>query len=70
MSEAEDDLRTTSDNVEDMARRLAEMEAEKQRLDPADPRADALSAESERLGQEIAAATAVERQIANEIAEG
>lgn len=68
-SQQEQDLRATSDALRNDAARLAELEDEKQSLDPADPRTDQLSAQVEELGAEIEDKSRAERELSTEIEE-
>ena len=70
MTDARDDLRATSEAVRDDAERLAELEATKLSLDPADPEVDRLSREVEELVRTIGYKAAAERELAAEIEEG
>jgi len=62
-----EDFAATSESVEDDAERLVEIEHEKQKLDPADPRVDTLSIEAELLAGRIRQESRIERQLADEI---
>jgi hypothetical protein len=65
--ELREDFAATSESVEDDAQQLVDIEHEKQGLDPADPRVDALSIEAELLAGRIRQESRIERQIADEI---
>jgi len=67
MPDAKDDLRATSEAVQDEAERLADMEARKQSLDPADPRVEELSREIEEMAKAIARKSTIERELSEEI---
>lgn len=67
MTDARDDLRATSESVRDDAQRLAELEARKLSLDPADPAVDELSREVQQLVRTIGHKAAAERELAEEI---
>ena len=67
MSDAKDDLRVTSEAVRDDAERLADLEARKLSLDPADPEVDQLSREVQELVRTIGHKAAAERELAEEI---
>ena len=64
---AAEDLRATADSIEEDLRRLASVEGEKERLDPADPQTDRLSTEAVRLADRIARQTKAERALADEL---
>jgi len=64
---AEEDLRATSDSIQDDAARLKDLEDEKAGLDADDPRVPDLSREIERLGHALAEKTTVERVLADEL---
>jgi hypothetical protein len=66
MSEIEQDLRTTSENIEADATRLKAVEAEKQSLRAGSPRLLKLAKEAEALGEEIAAKTTAELNLAKD----
>ena len=68
--ERRDDLAATSEALEDDAERLVDIEQEKQALDGADPRVDALSLEAERLAAGIQEKSRVEREIAGALRKG
>ncbi len=70
MPDADDDLRATTDDIAADARRLEEIETEKGRMDPADPRAAELAAEGERLAREILPKTIAQREITSEAQAG
>ena len=65
MSELERDLRATAEDVAADAARIQEIEEEKARLDPRDPRVAELAAESERIAQRLVPKTAAERELAD-----
>jgi hypothetical protein len=67
MPDARDDLRATSEAIEDDAERLRDLEVQKQALDPADPTVVALSKEAEDLTQGIAHKATSERELSEEI---
>ena len=67
MPDAKDDLRATSEAVLDDAQRLADLEARKLSLDPADPEVDTLSREVQELVRTIGHKAAAERELAEEI---
>jgi hypothetical protein len=66
LSELKNDLRVTTENIEADARRLAEIEAEKARLQPGDPRLDELGREAEGLAERMATTTKVESALISE----
>lgn len=53
MPDATNDLRATSEAIQDDAQRLADLEARKLSLDPADPEVDRLSGEVQELVERI-----------------
>lgn len=63
MSEPEEDLRSTAEDVAADAARLLIIEAEKAHLDPGDPRADELSAEAVRLARRLVPKTVAQREL-------
>lgn len=67
MSDAESDLRVTSEGIRDDAELLADLEARKLSLDPADPEVDALSRAIQELVASIDVKAAAERELAEEI---
>jgi hypothetical protein len=68
--ERRDDLSATSESLQSDAERLLEIENEKQALDGADPRVDALSIEAERIAAHIQDKSRVERNLADGLTEG
>ena len=70
MPDAEDDLRSTSETIEDDAKRLAAMEGQKRRLQPDDPRVVDLSRQIEALVSEMATKVTAERELSEEIQRG
>ena len=68
MSDLEQDLRATAEDIAADSSRLAELEREKADLGPDDPRLTALSAEGERLARQILPKTVAERDITDELA--
>ena len=69
MSDLEGDLRATSEDIAADAARLKEIEEEKSRLSPTDPRVQALSEESEAIARRLVPKTVAEREIADLAAE-
>lgn len=65
MSDLERDLRATAEDVAADAQRIQQIEQEKVRLDPSDPRVAELSAESERLARRLVPKTVAERELAD-----
>lgn len=65
MSDLEGDLRATAEDVAADAARIQQIEEEKARLDPSDPRVAELSAESEQLARLLVPKTAAERELAD-----
>jgi hypothetical protein len=70
MPEAEDDLRATSEAVQDDAERLADLEARKLALSPDDPEVDKLSHEIHQLARAIGHKAEAERELAEEVGRG
>ena len=69
MSELDNDLRATAEDIAADAARLAEIEDEKTRLETDDPRMLQLSAESEQLARRLVPKTVAERELADLAAE-
>jgi hypothetical protein len=67
--ERRDDLAATSESLQGDAERLVDIEREKQDLDAADPRVDALSIEAERVAGEIQDKSRIERDLADDLPE-
>ena len=67
MSDAETDLKATSDAVLSDAMQVAELERRKQILDPTDPEVDRLSREIEELTRRLAHKATAERELSEEI---
>lgn len=67
MTELEDDLRATSENVAADAQRLQAIEQEKSKLAVDDARLVELSAEAERLAKRLVPKTQAEREIVEEV---
>lgn len=65
MSDLERDLRATAEDVAADAARIQEIEEEKARLDPSDPRVAELSAESQGLAERLVPKTVAERELAD-----
>jgi hypothetical protein len=61
-----EDLTATSESLKHDARRLLEIESEKEELDADDPRLDTLSRSAERLAGDIQHKSRVERALADE----
>ena len=66
MSELENDLRATAEDIAADATRLAAIELEKARLETDDPRLVELSAEGEEIVRRLVPKTAAERELAAE----
>ena len=66
-STEEQDLRSTSDSIQEHARRLASIEGEKRRLPADDPRVDALSERAVELADTLARQTRAERKLSDEL---
>jgi hypothetical protein len=67
MPDAKRDLRATSEAIRDDAQLLADLEAKKLSLDPADPEVDKLSVVIQELVRRIGHKAAAERELAEEI---
>jgi hypothetical protein len=67
MPDEKDDLRATSEAIQDDAQRLAELEATKLSLDPADPEVDKLSRDVQDVARGIGHKAAAERELAEEL---
>jgi hypothetical protein len=70
MSDTESDLRATSEAIQADAQELADLEARKLALDPADPEVDRLSIEIQEHVRRIAHKAAAERELAEELGHG
>ena len=70
MPDAEMDLRATSEAIQADAQELADLEARKLALDPADPEVDRLSIEIQEHVRRIAHKAAAERELAEELGHG
>ncbi len=66
MSDLEGDLRATSEDIAADAARLKAIEEEKTHLDPADPRAQELAEESERIARRLVPKAVAEREMVDE----
>ncbi|HUG31232.1 MAG TPA: hypothetical protein VMQ65_12060 [Candidatus Limnocylindria bacterium] len=69
-NEQRDDLAATSESLKGDAERLVDIENEKQALDAADSRVDALSGDAERIAEQILQKSRIERDLADDIAPG
>lgn len=63
MSDTEDDLRATAEDIVADSARLARIEVEKTNLDADDPRLSDLSAEGERIARRIVPKTTAESEL-------
>jgi hypothetical protein len=68
MPDQQDDLRATAQSVGEAARKLSGLEQRKLALDPTDPEVARISRDAERLGEDIAVKTTVERILSQEVA--
>ena len=66
MSEQEDDLRATTEDIAADAEEMQAIEHEKSRLEPEDPRMTELSEEVERIARRIVPKTVAERRLVEE----
>ena len=62
-----EDLAATSDSLREDAKRVVEVEEEKQHLDAGDPRLTALSREAERVAGRVQEKSRIERELAEAI---
>ena len=69
MSELDNDLRATAEDIAADAAKLSQIEDEKADLEADDPRMVVLSAESEQLARRLVPKTAAERELADLAAE-
>lgn len=69
MSDREHDLRATTEDIAADAARLKEIEEEKGRLGPDDPRVLALAKEGEAIARRLVPKTVAEREMATEARE-
>jgi hypothetical protein len=67
MPDASDDLRATSEAIQDDAERLADLEAQKRSLDSADPQVEELSRQIETLTHGMADKATAERELSEEL---
>jgi len=67
VSELEDDLRATTEDIAADAAELQAIEEEKGRLDPQDPRMAELSEDGERVARGIVPKTVVQRGLVDEL---
>jgi hypothetical protein len=70
MDHPTDDLKATGDSLIADAARLAEIEREKRRLDPHDPKIVALSEDAEAIARDMVPKAVVQTQLSRELAEG
>lgn len=70
MSDLKDDFQATVENVALDAREIEQIEEEKAKLDPADPRARSLSARAEEVAEQLHHKTLVERDLTDTAADG
>jgi hypothetical protein len=70
MTDAREDLRATSEAIQDDAERIAGLEARKRSLDAADPEVVELSRQIEVLTRGMADKAAAERELTDEIQAG
>jgi cysteine sulfinate desulfinase/cysteine desulfurase-like protein len=66
VSEQEDDLRATTEDIAADAEEVQAIEREKARLEPEDPRMTELSEEVERIARRIVPKTVAERRLVEE----
>jgi hypothetical protein len=70
MSDAEEDLRTTSDAILAETDKLEKLERRKRAMGPEDAERVPMSAEIARIGERLERATMAESELAREAAEG
>jgi hypothetical protein len=70
MSDAEEDLRTTSDAILTETDKLEKLERRKRAMGPEDAERVPMSAEIARIGERLERATIAESELAREAAEG
>ena len=63
-----DDLHATSESIVADAKKIEEIEAQKEELDPDDPRVLLLSARSEKIARGMLPKTAIESELAKDAA--
>jgi hypothetical protein len=66
VSDAENDLRATAEDIAADSARLTRIEVEKARLDGDDPRLTDLSAESEKIARRLVPKTVAERELVDQ----
>ena len=69
MTELRDDFRSTAEDIAGDAQELQAIEDQKAELDPADPRATALSTRAQELAEDLRRKTLAERDLAETAAE-
>lgn len=69
MSELREDFRSTAEDIARDAREIERIEQEKVELDPADPRAAALSAQVEEIAEQLHHKTLAEQDLVETAAE-
>jgi len=67
VSDTEDELRATAEDIAADSARLASIEEEKAGLDARDPRMPDLSAESEQIARRLVPKTVAERELADHL---
>ncbi len=70
MSDAENDLRATAEDIAADSARLTRIEGEKAGLDGDDPRLTDLSAESEKIALRLVPKTVAERELVDQLNPG
>ena len=70
MEDPGEDLRSTSESIQDDAEQLRRLEARKSELDPADPLVDELARQIENLVRRISDKLHAERDLSEEINAG
>ena len=69
MPDAQEDLRATSEAIQDDAEELATLETQKRELEPSNPRVVEMSQRIEELAQEMATKATAERELSEDIQE-
>ncbi len=67
MPDAQEDLRATSEAIQDDAEQLAMLETQKRDLEPTNPEVVEMSRRIEELAQEMATKATAERELSEEI---
>jgi hypothetical protein len=68
--DAKEDLKATAADLAADAERLKQVEQQKARLDPGDPRLEELAAEADAIAQELPVKTAAQSELVRELSGG